>query len=351
MKLDKNLIPGFLREIGKDGDVCISSRIRLARNLENHLFLLKASLKEQEEIIEEIKEVINRLNNFQFYGEEKLDEIFLNYLLERYLVSPDFVLNKNKKGVFIDSEEKISIMVNEEDHLRIQILEGGFSLDEIFVRINELDDKLEKELPYAFSEKFGFLTACPTNLGTGMRATVMLHLPGLILTNEMEKAIKAARSIGFLVRGIYGEGTKTIGSYFQIGNQFTIGMKEEEIVENTKNLIAQIVNYERKARDYLLKNLKNEIEDRVWRAYGILTNAILLNSEEAINLLSTLRLGVCLGIITKISLITINILNILVKRANLIYYLKKKDLNEEERDYRRALLVKKVLKKTDETNE
>lgn len=348
MRLNKNLIPGFLREVGKDADVAISSRIRFARNLDNHFFLLKASLKEQEEIIEEIKEVINKLNNFQFYGEEKLNEIFLNYLLERHLISPDFVLSKNKKGVFIDTEEKISIMVNEEDHLRIQILESGFSLDEIFVKINELDDKLEKELPYAFLEKFGFLTACPTNLGTGMRASVMLHLPGLLLTNEMEKAIKAARSIGFLVRGIYGEGTKTIGSYFQISNQFTIGMKEEEIVENTKNLITQIINYERKARDYLLKNLKREIEDRIWRAYGILTNAKLLNSEEAINLLSTLRLGVCLEIIKKVSLLTINILNILVKRANLMYYLKNENLTEEERDYNRALLVKKILKKNNE---
>lgn len=348
MKLNKILVPGFLREIDEDSDVCISSRIRFARNLENHFFLLKASLKEQEEIIEEVKEVITKLNHFQFYGDERLNEIFLNYLLERHLVSPDFVLSKNKKGVFIDSEEKISIMINEEDHLRLQVLGGGFSLDEVFVKINEIDDKLEKELPYAFSEKFGFLTACPTNLGTGMRASVMLHLPGLILTNEMEKVIKAARSIGFLIRGIYGEGTKTIGSYFQIANQFTIGMKEEEILINTKNLIREVINYERKARDYLLKNLKNEIADRVWRAYGILTNAKLLTSEEAINLLSTLRLGVCLKIIKKISLLTINILTILVKRANLMYYLKDENLTEEERDYKRAALVRKVLKEKEE---
>ncbi|MEO0118984.1 MAG: protein arginine kinase [candidate division WOR-3 bacterium] len=344
MRLNKTLIPGFLREIREESDVCISSRIRFARNLDNHLFLLKASLKEQEEIIEEVKEVITKLNSFQFYSDEKLNEIFLNYLLERHLISPDFILSKNKKGVFIDSEERISIMVNEEDHLRLQVLGGGFSLDEIFIKINDIDDKLEKELPYSFSEKFGFLTACPTNLGTGMRASVMLHLPGLILTNEMEKVVKAARSIGFLIRGIYGEGTKTIGSYFQIANQFTIGMKEEEILTNTKNLIVQVINYERKAREYLLKNLKNEIEDRIWRAYGILTNAKLLTSEEAINLLSTLRLGVCLEIIKKVSLLTINILTILVKRANLMYYLKDENLTEEERDYKRAVLVKKVLK-------
>lgn len=348
MRLSKNLVPGFLRKIGEEGDVCISSRIRFARNLDNHFFLLKASLKEQEEIIEEVKEIIIKLDNFSFFGEESLSEIFLNYLLERYLVSPDFVLNKNKKAVFIDPQEKISIMVNEEDHLRLQVLESGFSLDEIFVRINELDDQLEKGLPYAFSEKFGFLTACPTNLGTGMRASVMLHLPGLLLTNEMEKAIKAARNIGFLVRGIYGEGTKTIGSYFQISNQFTIGMKEEEILENTKSLIREIINYERKARDYLLKNLKKEMEDKIWRAYGILTNAKLLSSEEALNLLSTLRLGVCLEIIKKISLLTINILSILVKRANLLFYLKKENLTEEERDYERALLVKRVLKEKDD---
>ncbi|MEO0088548.1 MAG: protein arginine kinase [candidate division WOR-3 bacterium] len=348
MRFNKILLPGFLREIGKEGDVCISSRIRFARNLENHLFLLKASPKEQEEVIEEIKEVVDKLGGFEFYPEKEFTELFLNFLLERHLISPDFVLSKNRRGLFVDKEEKVSIMINEEDHLRLQIIEAGFCLDEIFVKINELDDRLEKELPYAFSEKFGFLTACPTNLGTGMRASVMLHLPGLLLTNEIEKAIKAARSIGFLVRGIYGEGTKTIGSYFQISNQFTIGMKEEEIIESTKNLVTEIINYERKARDYLLKNLKKEIEDRVWRAYGILTNARLLSSEEAINLLSTLRLGVCLEIIDKVSLLTINILTLLVKRANLMFYLRKKDLTEEERDYERALLVKKFLKRKNE---
>lgn len=347
MKISKDLVPGFLREIKEESDVCISSRIRLARNLEHHLFLLKASKKEQEEIIEEIKETISKLDSFHFYFGEKLNEIFLNYLLERHLVSPDFLFSKNEKAVFIDEKEKISIMVNEEDHLRLQVLEGGFSLDEIFSKINEIDNRLEKELAYAFSEKFGFLTACPTNLGTGLRASVMLHLPGLVLTNEMEKAVKAAKNIGFLVRGIYGEGTKTVGGYFQISNQFTIGMKEEEIIENTKNLIKQIIDYERRARDYLLKNLKNEIEDKVWRSYGILTNAVLLTSEEAINLLSNLRLGGCLGIIKNISLLTINILNILVKRAHLRYYLKNENMSEEERDLKRAWLIKKILKSKD----
>jgi len=347
MRLNKELVPGFLREIREDSDVCLSSRIRLARNLENHLFLLKASKKEQEEIIEELREAISKLASFNFYYGENLNEFFLNYLLERHLVSPDFVLSKNEKAVFIDKEEKISIMINEEDHIRLQVLAAGFSLDEIFIKINEIDDKLEKELPYAFSEKFGFLTACPTNLGTGLRASVMLHLPGLVLTNEMEKVVKAAKNVGFAVRGIYGEGSLALGSYFQISNQFTIGIEEKEIIENTKKLISEIIGYERKSRDYLLKNLKNEIEDKIWRSYGILTNAVLLSSEEAINLLSNLRLGICLGIIKNISLLTINILNILVKRANLMAYLQNENLSAEERDLKRALIIKKILKKKD----
>jgi protein arginine kinase len=264
--------------------------------------------------------------------------------LERHLVSPDFASSKQRHAVFINKDETLSLMINEEDHIRYQVLVSGLDFELGLYQIGDFDEQLENELEYAYSPELGFLTACPSNVGTGMRASVLIHLPGLVLTKEIEKVLRGIIQIGLAVRGLYGEGTETKGNFFQISNQQSLGRSENEIIEIIEKAVRQVIGYEKKAREYLMQNAQTEIEDKVFRADAILKNARIINSEEAINLLAVLRLGVVLGISTDISLKTINELLIITKPANLqIYY--NKEMEPDERDDKRSTLLRSRLMK------
>jgi protein arginine kinase len=345
MKLGSNGVGRWLAASGPDSDIVISTRIRLARNLAGVPFLPRAKKSEQERVVEAVRWALHATGyeeTGRFIDDETLSDTHGQYLLERHLVSPHFVSSKARRGLFVSADETVSLMVNEEDHLRFQVLASGLAFSEAFATASGLDDRLESEVQYSFSPEFGFLTACPTNVGTGMRASVFVHLPALVLTREIEKVLRGALHIGLAVRGLYGEGTETRGNFLQISNQKTLGQTESEIVESVADISRQVVDYERRAREYLMKNLRMELEDKVFRSFAILKGARILSSDEAINLIATLRLGVALGIVNEIDLAGVSRLLILVRPANLQAMLGE-TLDATQRDERRAAFIRETL--------
>ncbi len=335
----------WLAATGPEADVVLSTRVRLARNLADVPFTHRAVPRDHEHTIEAVRWALTDtgyLENGKFLENEQLAEPQGHYFIERHLASPDFVASKAKRGLYVSSDEATSLMVNEEDHLRFQVMASGLDFPEAFTAAAALDEKLEGQLQYAFSPEFGFLTACPTNLGTGMRASVLVHLPALVITREIEKVLRGAIHIGLAVRGLYGEGTETKGNFFQISNQKTVGQTEWEIIETISDISRQVILYERKAREYLMKKLRVEVEDKVFRSFGLLRGARVLSSDEAINLIASLRLGVALGIVNEINLEQVTRLLILVRPANLQVMLGE-SLTAAERDERRATFVRETL--------
>jgi protein arginine kinase len=284
--------------------------------------------------------------------EEKIDGKFINLkdmkpleresLLECHLVSPGFIKKEKPASVFIAEGGNVSIMVNEEDHLRIQGIGCGLNLVNLSTEVFKIEEILGKNLGYAFHESYGFLTSCPTNIGTGMRASVFMHLPGLVYTNEVEKVLKGALQIGMAVRGIYGEGSEIRGSLFQISNQHTIGFKEEELLERITKLAKMIIDIENKARDVIMAKARNEFEDKIFRSLAILKAARTISSGEVLNLLSALRFGVGVGIVKDISLETLNEMMVLSRPANIQLYFGEM-LEEQDRDIKRAEYARKKL--------
>ncbi len=340
-------VGGWLGATGPESEVVISTRVRLARNFAEVPFVLKAKPADQSRVVETVHWALQDsgyLAEGGFIDDEQLTEERSRLLLERHLVSPDFVESKLKRGLYVRRDETLSVMVNEEDHLRFQALVSGLDFPAAFEVVSKLDERLESQLAYAFSPQFGFLTACPTNLGTGMRASVLVHLPGLVLTKEIEKVLRGAVHIGLVVRGMYGEGTEVKGNLFQISNQKTLGQSETEILETVTDIARQVVEYERNAREYLMKHLRVETEDKAFRSLALLKSARILNSEEAINLLATVRLGVALGIVNEVSLAQVSRFLVLVRPANLQVMLGEK-LDLPERDERRATYIRESLVK------
>jgi protein arginine kinase len=345
MSLAPEKVGAWLSETGPENDVAISTRVRFARNIEDVPFPGRMKPGDAELVLETIRWALSEggyLKQGQFFEDGLLSEPDGQYFVERHLASPDFITSKNRKGLFVSNDERISVMINEEDHLRFQALAAGLDFATAFGLAAEVDAKLESQLVYAFSEEFGFLTAYPTNLGTGMRASVFLHLPGLVLTREIEKVLRGAYAVGLLVRGIYGEGSETKGNFFQISNQRTLGQSEAEIIEVLVNVCRQIIDYERKAREYLMHNLRVEVEDKVFRSLGILRGARVISSEEATNLLATVRLGVVLGIINELRVSEVSQLLVLIRPANLQALLGEK-LAAVDRDERRATFIRQKL--------
>lgn len=335
----------WLAATGPEADVVLSTRVRLARNLVDVPFAHHSAQGDHERTIEVVRWALSDsgyLDGGQFFDNEQLTEQYGNYLVERHLASPDFVASRVKRGLYVSNDETTSLMVNEEDHLRFQVMTSGLDFPEAFTAAAALDEKLEGQLQYAFSSEFGFLTACPTNLGTGMRASVLVHLPALVITREIEKVLRGAMHIGLAVRGLYGEGSETKGNFFQISNQRTVGQTEWEIIETIADISRQVILYERKAREYLMKKLRVEVEDKVFRSFGLLRGARVLSSDEAINLIASLRLGVALGIVNEINLEQVTRLLILVRPANLQVMLGE-SLSAAERDERRATFVRETL--------
>lgn len=337
----------WLRGTGPNYDVVISSRIRLARNLNKIPFPHWMVKKQSQEVLEVIKDSLGKIDQLKtaiVFELAQLDGIDKQFLVERHLMSLEHAQKTDSKAVIIDNDEVISIMVNEEDHLRIQVMQSGFNIFEAWSIVNKLDDCLAKELNFAFLPDWGYLTACPTNTGTGMRSSVMLHLPALVMTRQINRVLAAIAKLSFTTRGLFGEGTQAAGNFFQVSNQVSLGHTEEEIIENINGLIRQIIEQESQARDALFSKDKAFLEDRINRSFGILKNARIISSEETIELLSMLRLGCDLGIINKtINRSTINELFITTQPAHL-QKIENKKLTSQERDIKRAELIRNKLK-------
>jgi len=281
---------------GPLADIVISSRIRLARNLADHKFLSHCSTAEKSEILEKLKDVLMslELGDKTFYvSVDKASALNRNFLVERHLISRDHAFSKGPRGVVIARREFFTAMINEEDHLRMQVLKAGCQLSQCAKQINHIDDMIEQKVDYAFSPRYGYLTACPTNLGTAIRVSVMLHLPALKMTGQTEKFFNAARDMNLAVRGLFGEGTEAASDLYQISNQVTLGVSESDIVSQFENtIIPEIVEYENTARNQLLSTHMDTLDDKISRAMALLQNAHLISSQEALFLLSHLRLGV-----------------------------------------------------------
>ena len=326
-------------EDGKDSDVVISSRIRFARNIEGIKFSKIASDDELKNVLELLKN-INADKTLHFVKLEDLDKTMQNSLVEKHIISKD-LLNVSNAGILLNNNEDVAIMVNEEDHLRIQVMKAGFNLEEVLNEAYKLDEKLSEKIKYAYNEKYGYLTACPTNIGTGLRASVMLHLPALRITGKIDMVLDVVNKVNLNVRGVYGEGTEALGDLYQVSNKVSLGLSEEEIVNNVKGIVKKLIEQERKAREYL-KNKGLEFEDKVYRAYGSLIYAKKLSYSECAKLISIVRLGINMGLIDEIDNKKLNEISIFTKPSTLQKCLKR-ELTVEERDEERGKLIKKIV--------
>ncbi len=345
----KRSSPDWMDGSGPESDVVISSRIRLARNLKRYPFPHMMTRSSAEPLIAEVKAAVDALNQGGGWGSFEIEHmndipaLERQVLTEKHLISPQHAQDPAGKAVILRDDEAVSIMVNEEDHLRIQCLFSGLQVQQAYVLANGVDDVLESFLDYAFSAQHGYLTACPTNVGTGMRASVMMHLPGLVATNQAGRVLQAIGKLGVAVRGLYGEGTEAGGNVFQVSNQITLGQAEAEVVNNLLGISGQIIEQERKARMLLVAQAREQLEDRVWRAYGVLRTARVLSSEEALRLWSEVRLGAEAGVIKGLSRKAINEL-LVVTRPAFLQNLEGREMSQGERDIKRAALVRDRLK-------
>src|SRR5271168_843061 len=336
----------WLRGTGPEADIVISSRIRLARNLSTFPFTNRASAHQKAEVEHMLREKLGKIEanpRLDYLLVPSLSPLDRQFLVERQLISRELANADGPRGVALAPTETISVMVNEEDHLRLQVMRSGFSLNEAWQDIDKLDDLLEQKINYAFSEEFGYLTACPTNVGTGMRASVMLHLPALVLTKQIEKVFRALQKINLAVRGLYGEGSRASGDFYQISNQVTLGKSETTILGEIREVIPQIINYERQARTTLIRESRQALQDRVSRAYGTLCSATMMTSEETMDLLSSVRLGINLGLLDDITIPTVNELFIHTQPAHL-QKLMGASLDGEERNAARARYLRSRLR-------
>ena len=311
----------WLRGSGPMSEIVISSRIRLARNISGFPFLTRCSRHQRQSVEHRVRDTIlgaQLAPNTLYVDLDSAPDVDRQLLVERHLISKQHAAAEGARGVAIGESETLSIMVNEEDHLRMQVLRSGLQLEEAWEQINAVDDRLESKLDFAFHSRFGYLTACPTNVGTGIRVSVMLHLPALKLTGEIEKVFRAAKDMRLAVRGLYGEGTEATGDFYQISNQTTLGKTEDEIISDFKHqVIPKIIDYEHHARRTLLNDRTIALDDKVFRALGALRSARLMASEEVLFLLSHLRMGINLGRIRDIDIRTINELFLLTQPAHL----------------------------------
>lgn len=328
----------------------ISSRIRLARNLEEFSFPGWASEEGKKEVWQQLSQIFDGMDEpFVSLAMGEISNLDKEILFERHLISQELALKESGCGVLVSPDECLSVMINEEDHIRIQSLQPGLNLLEAWKHADQIDDQLEAVLSYAFSSKLGYLTSCPSNVGTGMRASVMLHLPGLVLMEEMDPVINGISKIGLAVRGMWGEGTEAAGNMFQISNQITLGRREDEIIAHLEQIVCELIEHEKNARQRLMKDRAPTVEDHVARAEGILSNARMMTSAEALNLLSTLRLGLDLGLVDQFSQREIDRLFIAIQPAHLQKETHK-TLDPDDRDIVRAEMLRNFMKQHAKTD-
>jgi len=334
--------------LGPFSEVAVSSRIRLARNIANVPFISRATQKELKIVFDAIQKIVcegSIFKNFRILLLENLSPLETQFLVEKNLISSYFGDEDSAfRSCIFNDNETISMMINEEDHIRIQSFHSGLKLTKIWESISQIDDEIEKKITYAFGEQEGYLTSCPTNVGTGMRASVMLHLPALVMKNRLKEIIKAISKIGYVIRGFYGEGTKAMGNLFQISNQITLGPSEEEIIENLTRLCKKIIIQEKNERQKLLSSVKGDLEDRIWRAYGLLHYARIISSIEAMEFISRVRFGIELGILQNIKVRQLNQLMLKIQPAYMQMLLQK-ELDPFSRDLQRAMLIRNEIDK------
>lgn len=347
MKLDDLIFSTgeWLKGSGPNSNIVISSRIRLARNLKGFPFPSRAHKKDLLDILVKVDQTIQKIDFFKdsaTFKIHELDNVDKQFLIERHLMSHEHAANPEGKALVVSQEEILSVMINEEDHLRVQVMHSGFDLDETWNIINAIDDALSAQLDFAFSMKWGYLTACPTNTGTAMRGSVMLHLPALVMTKQINKVLAAIAKLNFASRGFYGEGTQASGNFYQISNQVSLGHSEQDVIQNIYGLIRQVIEQEEQARQALLLQNRPMLEDKIFRSCGILKNAYIISSQETVELLSMVRLGVDVGIIKDVNRKVINELFIMIQPAHL-QKIEGKKLSASERDAKRASLIRQKL--------
>ena len=335
----------WLKGSGPESDIVIATRVRLARNLADFPFLTRATLvqrKEVEDILKREIKATGALGKELYYALDGISPIDLQFLVERHLISKDLAASEGARGVAFGERESISLMVNEEDHLRMQVLKSGLQIRPAWEQIDRIDDHLEKTVDFAFSPQLGYLTVCPTNVGTGLRVSVMMHLPALVISKQIEKVFYAVSKINLAVRGLYGEGSPASGNFFQISNQITLGKSEDQILSNIESAIPQIIHYERSAREALLGQSRVKLEDKVWRAFGLLRSARTITSEEVMDRLSDIRLGVNMGVLKELNIKTVNEIFIMTQPAHL-QRLEGRELTGPQRDAARADFIRGKL--------
>lgn len=342
----------WLRGSGPESDIVISSRIRLARNLAEYPFIARATEADRVEVEKLLRAQVTSIQKSEmiFYLDvNELEGIDRQFLVERQLISREHAESDGARGVAIGRDERFSVMINEEDHLRIQVMHSGFDLDAAWEQISHLDDLLDQRIVYAFDDQLGYLTACPTNVGTGLRVSVMLHLPALYFTKQIDKVFRSLQKLNLAVRGLYGEGSQAMGHFYQISNQETLGQSEEELIKKVGGVVPRMIEYERKARDFLIRESQETLHDKVSRAHGILRTAQTISSEETMDLLSSVRLGVNLGLINDIEIPTVNKLFIHTQPAHL-QKLRGIELDTADRNVERATYLRRHLN-TDASDE
>lgn len=322
-------------------EAVVSTRIRLARNLKEVPFPNRMTAAQAKQVIDKVWDALKDSKfNFKKIEMTALGAVERHAMAEKHLISPDFAKSPENRALILSQDSTVAIMLGEEDHIRIQVILPGFCLEDAYERADEIDNIISQKIEYAFSEKFGYLTECPTNLGTALRASVMLHLPALDMSGSMARIGANLSKLGLTLRGLYGEGSKAAGSFYQLSNQVSLGISEESAITNLKNITAQLVSQEMKARDGLTKNI--EVDDRLWRSLGTLKTARLVNHAEAMRLLSDLRLGVSQKLFDTLSTDSIDKLITEVQPANILQKYGEK-LSPRERDIKRAELLRERL--------
>ncbi|MBI4244958.1 MAG: protein arginine kinase [Planctomycetes bacterium] len=338
---------GWLRGEGDFASVVVSTRVRLARNLSNYPFITSVTPQQAKEIDNYLVDKVSKLQlnmPFTVYRLHEMDDVDRRVLFERHLISSEHLNSKLNRSVAITENERVSIMINEEDHIRLQSLESSFNPKVAFEATNCIDDILSEVVSYAYDSKYGYVTCCPTNIGTGLRVSVMMHLPAIVYTKQIEKVIQSLTRVSYTIRGFYGEGTSPLGNFFQVSNQTTLGRSEQDIIEELVKVIPEIVRFETTWREKLSKDQGKNLENTIWRAYGVLKSARSITSEEALELLSAIRLGVNMKLIESVPLQVVNELFIMVQPGHLqkIYG---QQMKEGTRDITRADLIREKLNK------
>jgi protein arginine kinase len=340
---------GWLEGSGPHADIVLSTRVRLARNLQGHAFSPRIRNAERESILEQVRRAADAssMKGGIALDIAELSPLSRRVLHERHLISRELAgedggTPPRGAGLVMGPRDTLGVMVNEEDHLRLQALVSGLRLQEAYARVDRLDEELGGRLPFAYHQEYGYLTSCPTNAGTGLRASILIHLPGLVLTKEIGRVLQGIGQVGLTFRGLYGEGSEVVGNFFQISNQTTLGKGEEDLLEHLQRMVANVIQYEVQARNVLLRDAPTLIEDKIWRAYGLLRYARSLSFEEVMNLLSGIRLGVSVNLLSGLRVYTLNKIMIYAQNAHL-EQAAGRPLTEAEADVHRADYVRRVL--------